>query len=47
MSFTDYVALEERSEEKHEFDAGEIFAMAGGTPEYAAIVGAVYAAVAR
>lgn len=33
----DYFALEETSEEKHEFYQGEIFAMAGGTFNHSAI----------
>lgn len=36
-SFADYLALEEASNTKHEFLAGEIYAMAGGTPEHAAL----------
>lgn len=31
--------LEERSEVKHEFLDGEVYAMAGGTPEHAALAG--------
>jgi hypothetical protein len=30
-TFADYLALERESEIKHEFNAGEILAMAGGT----------------
>jgi Uma2 family endonuclease len=37
FSFTDYLELEETSQTKHEFYAGEIYAMAGGTPEHAAL----------
>jgi Uma2 family endonuclease len=33
-TFAEYVALEAASETKHEFVNGEIFAMAGGTPEH-------------
>lgn len=40
-TFEDYVALEQSSPVKHEFHAGEIFAMAGGTPEHAALAAAV------
>ena len=36
-SFADYLALEEASNTKHEFLNGEIYAMAGGTPEHAAL----------
>jgi Uma2 family endonuclease len=35
--FDEYVRLEERSEIKHEFLDGEVYAMAGGTPEHAAM----------
>lgn len=45
MTFKDYVAFEEKSELRHEFDRGEVFAMAGGTPEHAALVSAVHLAV--
>ena len=31
LSYSDYLALEQASEIKHEFHAGEIFAMSGGT----------------
>lgn len=40
-SFADYLALEESSNTKHEFLEGEIYAMAGGTPEHAALSVAV------
>jgi Uma2 family endonuclease len=36
-SFADYLRLEEASNVKHEFLEGEIYAMAGGTPEHAAL----------
>lgn len=39
--FTEYLELEEASNTKHEFLNGEIYAMAGGTPEYAALAVAV------
>jgi Uma2 family endonuclease len=45
MSFKAYVAAEERSEVRHEFEGGEAFAMAGGTPEHAALVSAVHLAI--
>jgi Uma2 family endonuclease len=35
VSYAEYLALEEKSETKHEFIAGVIYAMAGGTPEHA------------
>ena len=36
-SFEDYVAFERSSNVKHEHVAGQIYAMAGGTPEHAAL----------
>ncbi len=36
-TFADYLALERDSEIKHEFDAGEILAMAGGTARHSAL----------
>jgi len=47
MSFKEYIAFEESTELRHEFEGGEVFAMAGGTPEHAAIAGAVFVAVAN
>lgn len=40
-TLTDYLAVEEMSQVRHEFLEGEIFAMAGGTPEHAALAAAV------
>ncbi len=40
-SFRDYLDLEEISVVKHEFMDGEIFAMAGGTPEHSALCAAL------
>jgi Uma2 family endonuclease len=40
-SFRDYLEVEEVSTIKHEFLAGEIYAMAGGTPEHAALSAAL------
>ncbi len=40
-TFDQYVALERESSVKHEFLEGEIYAMAGGTPEHAALAAAV------
>lgn len=37
MTYADYLAAEELSTEKHEYLAGEVWAMAGGTPEHAAL----------
>jgi Uma2 family endonuclease len=45
FTFRDYLDLEEASNVKHEFFAGEIYAMAGGTPEHAALAVAVSAAL--
>jgi Uma2 family endonuclease len=36
-TFADYLALERDSEFKHEFDAGEILAMSGGTARHSAL----------
>jgi Uma2 family endonuclease len=36
-SFADYLTLERDSEIKHEFDAGEILAMSGGTARHSAL----------
>ena len=43
--FSDYLALEEASNTKHEFLDGEIYGMAGGTPEHAALSVAVSSAL--
>src|SRR5438045_8008332 len=40
-SYSEYLALEASSNVKHEFLAGQIYAMAGGTPEHAALAAAV------
>jgi Uma2 family endonuclease len=40
-TFDDYLSVEEMSAVRHEFLNGEIFAMAGGTPEHAALSAAV------
>lgn len=37
-SLADYFAIEEMSEVRHEYFQGEIFAMAGGSPEHSVIV---------
>ena len=42
-SFQDYLALEEIAGVRHEFLNGEIYAMAGGTPEHAAMAAAIVA----
>jgi Uma2 family endonuclease len=41
FSFREYLELEDASNTKHEFAGGEIYAMAGGTPEHAAIAAAL------
>jgi Uma2 family endonuclease len=40
-SFEEYLELEEASPVRHEFYTGEIYAMAGGTPEHAALTARV------
>lgn len=40
-SWADYLALEQSSNVKHEFLDGQIYGMAGGTPEHAALKAAV------
>jgi len=40
-TYSEYLALEESSNVKHEFLGGQIYAMAGGTPEHAALAAAV------
>jgi Uma2 family endonuclease len=40
-TIVEYVAIEEESSVRHEFANGEILAMAGGTPEHAALAAAV------
>jgi Uma2 family endonuclease len=40
-AYSEYLALEEMSPVRHEFIRGDIFAMAGGTPEHAALAAAV------
>ena len=42
-TFAEYLELEEISRVRHEYLAGEIYAMAGGTPEHAAIAAAIVA----
>ncbi|MEO8183956.1 MAG: Uma2 family endonuclease [Deltaproteobacteria bacterium] len=44
-TFHDYLSLEAGSTVRHEFLAGEIYAMAGGTPQHAALAMAVGAAL--
>jgi Uma2 family endonuclease len=40
-TYADYLALEASSNVRHEFLDGQIYAMAGGTPEHAALAAAV------
>lgn len=44
-TYAEYVALERESAAKHEFVRGEVVAMAGGTPELAALQAAVVRAL--
>jgi Uma2 family endonuclease len=46
-TFEDYLSVEEMSAVRHEFLDGEIFAMAGGTPEHAALLAAVLIVLGR
>jgi Uma2 family endonuclease len=41
FSFDEYLLLEEIAAVKHEFLDGEVWAMAGGSPEHAAVIGNV------
>jgi Uma2 family endonuclease len=45
-TYRDYLSLESSSNVKHEYSRGEIYAMAGGTPEHAALSAAVVARLA-
>lgn len=40
-TLTEFLEVEETSEVRHEFHAGQIYAMAGGTPEHAALCAAI------
>ena len=46
-SFRDYLDVEEMSTVKHEYLDGDIFAMAGGTPEHAALSAAIITLVSN
>lgn len=46
-SFAEYLELEEIAGVRHEFFAGEIYAMAGGTPEHAAMAAAITSSLGR
>ncbi len=41
VSYAEYLEAEARSEAKHEYLRGEVFEMAGGTPEHAALAAAM------
>jgi Uma2 family endonuclease len=41
MSYAEYLVAEAKSDVRHEFLDGEVFAMAGGTPEHAALAVAI------
>lgn len=43
LSYTEYLALEAASERKHEFVAGVVYAMAGGTLEHSALAASMIA----
>ena len=47
FSFYDYVQVEELSQIKHEFLGGQVWAMAGGTPEHAALAAKVISLLDR
>jgi Uma2 family endonuclease len=44
-TYEEYLAYERDSALKHEFDAGEIFAMAGGSPRHSALASRISAAL--
>jgi len=46
-TFAEYLELEEIARVRHEYLDGEIYAMAGGTPEHAAMGAAITAALGR
>jgi Uma2 family endonuclease len=41
MTYAQYLEAEQASETKHEFLRGEVYAMAGGSPEHAALAAAI------
>ncbi len=45
MTYAEYLAFEEQSDDKHEFLDGELFAMSGGTPDHGALAVAISAAL--
>jgi len=44
-TYAEYLAYERNSELKHEFDEGEIFAIAGGSPRHSALASRISAAL--
>ncbi len=47
LTYAEYVARENASEIRHEFIDGDVFSMAGGTPEHSAIIAAVTMALGQ
>jgi Uma2 family endonuclease len=47
FTFEEYLELEEIARVRHEFYRGEIYAMAGGTPEHAAMAAAITASLGQ
>jgi Uma2 family endonuclease len=47
LTYAEYLARENASETRHEFLDGDVFAMAGGTPEHSAIIAAVTMALVQ
>jgi Uma2 family endonuclease len=41
MTYAEYLAAEEATEERHEYINGEVYAMAGGTPRHGALIAAI------
>ncbi len=46
-AYAEYLSLEDESSIRHEYLDGEIYAMAGGTPDHAALAAASVACSAR
>ncbi|HEY0160121.1 MAG TPA: Uma2 family endonuclease [Thermoanaerobaculia bacterium] len=44
-TYDEYLSLESASNTRHEFLDGQIYAMSGGTPEHAALIGAMIRAL--
>lgn len=47
MTYPEYLAFEAAAPSKHEYLCGEVFALAGGTPEHAGLAAAMAAVLAR